>query len=350
MLREAHEGGCAEHAGARSLARKVIREGFYWPTLKADAIELVRKCHVFQKHGPFIHVPAADMISVSSPYPFAQWGIDIVGLFVKTTGQRRFLVVAVDYFTKWVEAEPLTRITEGEMLKFLWKSICCRFGLPRLLVSDNGTQFKGSKITEWCAHMRIKQQFMAVAHPQANGQVEVINRVIVEGLKKRVEQEGINWVEELPSILWAYRTTPRSTTQETPYSLAFGAEAVVPAEVQGQSLRICHFDQAYNKQLMRTDLTFAEETREQARIRVKRYQQRIREAFNGRVQKRGFMAGYWVWKQADALKDKGKMEATWEGPYKIHSVFPGGSYYLMDDNGKTLPRPWNVCHLKTCYT
>lgn len=144
MLREAHEGGCAEHAGARSLAMKVIRAGFYWPTLKVDAIELVQKCLVCQKPGPLIHVPAADMISVSSPCPFAQWGIDIVGPFVKTTGQCWFLVVAVDYFTKWVEAEPLTRITEGEMLKFLWRSICCRFGLPRVLVSDNGAQFKGS--------------------------------------------------------------------------------------------------------------------------------------------------------------------------------------------------------------
>lgn len=100
-------------------------------------------------------------------------------------------MVTVDYFTKWVEAEPLTRITEGEMMKFLWKNICCRFGLPRVLVSNNGNQFKGS-ISEWCAQMGIKQHFTVVAHPQANGQAEVINRVIVEGLKKILEQEETN--------------------------------------------------------------------------------------------------------------------------------------------------------------
>lgn len=133
--------------------------------MKEDAIELVRKCKVCQKHGPLIHVPAADMIFASLPCPFAQWGIDIMGPFDKTSGQRLFLVVAVDYFTKWLEAEPLTRITEGEMMKFIWKSICCRFGLPRVLITDNGTQFKGAEITEWCAQMGIKQQFTVVAHP-----------------------------------------------------------------------------------------------------------------------------------------------------------------------------------------
>lgn len=153
VLREAHGGGCSEHAEARSLARKVVRSGFYWPTMKEDAIDLVWKCVVCQKHGPLIHVPATDIISIGSSCPFAQWGIDIVGLFVKASGQRRFFVVAVDYFTKWVEAEPLTRITEGKIMKFIWKNICCRFGLSRVLVSDNGTQFKGETITSWCEQM-----------------------------------------------------------------------------------------------------------------------------------------------------------------------------------------------------
>lgn len=217
-----------------------------------------RGCHRTSAKMQGLPFCPVDMISVSSPCPSAQWGIDIVGPFVKTTGQRRFLVLAVDYFTKWVEAKPLTRITEGEMMKFLWKYICCRFRLPRVLISDNNAQFKGSGITKWCTQMGIKQHFTIVAHPQANGQVEVINRVIIDGLKKRLEQEGTSWVEELPSILWANRTTPRSTTQETPYSLVFGTEDVVPTEVQGQSLRICHCDPARNEELMRTDLTFAE--------------------------------------------------------------------------------------------
>lgn len=137
VLREAHEWGCAEHAGARAQARKLVRAGFYWPTLKEDAVTMVKKCVICQKHGPFIHVPATDLISIGAPCPFARWGIDIVGRFVKAVGHKKFLVVAVDYFTKWVEAEPLSRITKDEMMKFIWRNIFCRFGTLRILVSNN---------------------------------------------------------------------------------------------------------------------------------------------------------------------------------------------------------------------
>lgn len=75
---------------------------------------------------------------VSSPCPFARWGIDIVRPFVKTRGNKQFLVVAVDYITKWVEAEPVSRITEKEIIHLIWKNLCCRFGFPRITISDNG--------------------------------------------------------------------------------------------------------------------------------------------------------------------------------------------------------------------
>ncbi|KAL0457905.1 UNVERIFIED_CONTAM: hypothetical protein Slati_0417700 [Sesamum latifolium] len=143
-------------------------------------------------------------------------GIDIVGPFPLAYGQRKFLLVAVDYFTKWVEAEPLARITEGEVMKFIWKNIICHFGIPREIISDNGRQFQRPKIQEWCG-LRIKQRFTTVAHPQANGQVEVTNRILVQGIKRRLERVGGNWAEELTSVLWAYRTTPRGSTGENPF-------------------------------------------------------------------------------------------------------------------------------------
>lgn len=142
VIREAHEGGCAEHGGFHSLARKVARAEFYWPTMKRDAEELVRKCTACQKHGQKMHIPTIEMIAISSPCPFARWGIDIMGPFVKAKEGKQFLIVAGDYFTKWVEAEPLSKISPDEMIHFIWKNICCRFRVPRIIVSDNGTQFK----------------------------------------------------------------------------------------------------------------------------------------------------------------------------------------------------------------
>ncbi|KAL0416739.1 UNVERIFIED_CONTAM: hypothetical protein Slati_3505800 [Sesamum latifolium] len=142
------------------------------------------------------------------PLPLHAVGMDIVGPFPLAAGQRKFLLVAIDYFTKWVKAEPLARITEGKVMKFIWKNIVCRFGIPREIISDNGRQFQGRRIQEWCQGLHIRQRFTTVAHPQANGQVEVTNRILVQGIKRRLERVGGNWAEELTSVLWAYRTTP----------------------------------------------------------------------------------------------------------------------------------------------
>ncbi|KAL0456135.1 UNVERIFIED_CONTAM: hypothetical protein Slati_0952700 [Sesamum latifolium] len=114
--------------------------------------------------------------------------MDIVGPFLLAPGQRKFLLVAIDYFTKLVETEPLVRITEGEVMKFIWKNIICPFGLPQELISDNGRQFQGQMIQDWCAGLHIKQRFTLVSHPQANGKVEVTNRILVQGIKKRLDK------------------------------------------------------------------------------------------------------------------------------------------------------------------
>ncbi|KAL0439887.1 UNVERIFIED_CONTAM: hypothetical protein Slati_2471700, partial [Sesamum latifolium] len=97
-------------------------------------------------------------------------------------------------------------------MKFIWKNIICHFGIPREIISDNGRQFQGRRIQEWCQGLHIRQKFTTVAHPQANGQVKVTNRNLVQGIKRRLERVGGNCAEELTSVLWAYRTTPRGST------------------------------------------------------------------------------------------------------------------------------------------
>ncbi|KAL0411546.1 UNVERIFIED_CONTAM: hypothetical protein Slati_3744300 [Sesamum latifolium] len=128
VLREIHSGCCGAHAGTWTLANKALRAGYFWPTMKQDAKHLVSKCERYQKHSSLIHQPAEPLTTMLSPCPFTQWGIEIVGPFPIASGQRKFLLVAIDYFTKWVEAEPLARITEGEVMKFIWKNIVCCFG------------------------------------------------------------------------------------------------------------------------------------------------------------------------------------------------------------------------------
>ncbi|XP_077251903.1 uncharacterized protein LOC143891146 [Tasmannia lanceolata] len=128
-LQEMHEGIYGEHLGGKPLAIKVLLRGMYWPTLRQDALELVRRCERCQKFSPTIHQPTISMAPITSPLPFAVWGMDILGPFPPASGRREFVVVAIDYFTKWVEAEPLAQITEQNVQTFFWKSVVYRFGV-----------------------------------------------------------------------------------------------------------------------------------------------------------------------------------------------------------------------------
>ena len=169
VLKEVHEGVCGNHIGARALAGKVLRQGYYWPTMLRDATDLVKKCKICKEHAKISHLPSEPLTSVTSPWPFQQWGLDILGPLPIGKGQCKFIIVAVDYFTKWAEADPLATITEQKIRDFVWFSIICRFGIPRALVSDNGKQFDNAKFRDFCDELGIKNYYSSPAHPQSNG-------------------------------------------------------------------------------------------------------------------------------------------------------------------------------------
>lgn len=199
------------------------------------------------------------MGAMHTPCPFSRWGIDLVGPFPMATGQRKFLIVAIDYFNKWVEDIPLAKMEENSVIRFLCRNICCRFGVPKILMSDNGTQFNGVTVQPWCEEMGITQRFTSVAHPQANGQLEVTNRTIVNGIRIQLEKSRGRWVDELDVVLWAYRTTMREAIGESPFHLVYGAAAVIPAEVGIKSHRLMHFDEERNEAVMQENLDMLEE-------------------------------------------------------------------------------------------
>ena len=161
-----------------------------------------------------------------------------MGPFPTALRQLKFLVVGIDYFTKWVEAEPLATITEKSIRTFVWKNIICRYRIPRVLVSDNGKQFDNSAFRNFCSELGIQNHYSSPAHPQANGQVEVTNRTLLKIIKTRLKAAKGIWPDELPSILWAYQTTARTPIGETPFRLTYGADVVIPAEIGLTSYRV----------------------------------------------------------------------------------------------------------------
>ena len=138
VLPELHEGICGNHPGGRTLAHQAHTQGYYWPTMKSDTANYVKKCDPCQRMSLILKSPVQDLVSISSPWPFAQWGIDIVGSLPTAPAQKKLLLVATDYFSKWIEADTFSSIKDRDVTRFIWKSIVCRFGIPRSIVSDKG--------------------------------------------------------------------------------------------------------------------------------------------------------------------------------------------------------------------
>ena len=184
-----------------------------------------------------------------------------MGPYPTTVRQLKFLVVGIDYFTKWVEAEALATITEKNVRSFVWRCIICRFGIPKVFVSDNGGQFDNDSFRNFCSQLGIKNHYSSPAHPQANGQVEVTNQSLLKIIKTRLEGAKGIWPEELSSILWVYRTTARMPTGETPFQLTYGSEAVIPAEVKLTSYKVHNHDDRKNNEAMRLQLDLVDEVK-----------------------------------------------------------------------------------------
>ena len=174
------------------------------------------------------------------------------------------MLVGTDYFTKWVETEPLTNIKDMDAKRFMWKNIVTYFGIPHTLISNNGLQFDSKAFRKYCCHLGIKNRYSTPAYPQGNGQAEAVNKVIVNGLKKRLDDTKGKWVEELPHVLWTYQTTSRRSIGETPFSMSYGAEVVIPMETGFPTLRISTFTLSNNDGLLEKSLDLVEEQRENA--------------------------------------------------------------------------------------
>ncbi|GJW96748.1 reverse transcriptase domain-containing protein [Tanacetum coccineum] len=255
VLREIHEGSCSMHSGLRYVVAKAIQTRYYWPTMHTDAQKLIRECN------------------------------DCQGL-----GKVKFLIVAIDYFTKLIEAKPVATITDNQVKKFIWDNIVYIFGLPGEIVSDNGKKFRDNPFKD------------------CNG--------------------------------------------ETPFSLTYGTEAVIPAEIGMTTLRTAEVDLTKNDEAMEINLDLIEEKREQTTIQEAKSKAKMEKYYNSKVRSTSFRPGDMVYRSNDAshAKDGGKLSPKWEGPYEVTESLGKGAYKLKDHKGNELPRTWNICNLKKCYT
>uniref|UniRef100_A0A803QCW3 Integrase catalytic domain-containing protein n=1 Tax=Cannabis sativa TaxID=3483 RepID=A0A803QCW3_CANSA len=254
VMHEIHEGFSGDHTSGPSLSKKIIRQRYFCPTMKKDCTKYVHKYEQCHHYSKVPRAPPMEITFMINPWPFAVWGIDLVGSYPTGKGGVKFTIVDVDYFTKWVEAKPMNIATYKKDLDFVIKNIMCRYGLSHKIVFDNKMQFDNDKFTDFCVKHEIVKSFSAMARPQENGKVEAINNILKTTLKKKLQACKAHWLEELPRVLWAYRTTKRTSTGHTPYSMTYGSKAVILVESIVPSHRRESYDPTRNHALLQESL------------------------------------------------------------------------------------------------
>ncbi|XP_028060408.1 uncharacterized protein LOC114264016 [Camellia sinensis] len=238
-MAEIHAGVCGAHQSGPKLHMQLKRLGYYWPTMIADCIDYARRCQVCQFHGNFLHQPPEPLHFTTCSWPFAAWGMDIIGPFVPPSSARyRYILAATDYFSEWAEAVALKDIKSTVVSEYIRTHIIYRFGIPESIIMDNGQPFRSDALNKLFAKYKIKNNHSSRYHAPANGLAEVFNKTLCKILKNMVDKNKKAWHEKLQEALWAYRTSHRTPTQATPYSLVFRGEAVLLLEVQIPSLRV----------------------------------------------------------------------------------------------------------------
>jgi hypothetical protein len=220
LMKEIHAGLCGAHIGSRTLLGKVFRQGFYWPKAASDAAELEQKCENCQRCARDQKQPSSLTQLIQTTWPLQRWGLDLLGPLTMAQGNLKYVVVAVEYFSKWIEAKPLATITSATIQKFFLQNIVCHFGVPKAITVDNGTQFDAETFKTFCSQIGTKIHFASVRHPESNGLEERPNGIIITGIMKSIfnHPKG-KWPYELIKVVWNHNTAVSRSTGFTPFKL-----------------------------------------------------------------------------------------------------------------------------------
>jgi hypothetical protein len=237
-LNDCHSGACGGHMSGYATAQKILCAGYFWPSLFNDCITVVQKCHACQTYQQKIRSHLAPLHPVVSVGPFSKWGIDFMTCHPQSVGGHGYIIVAVDYFTKWTEAMLTFDNTRKTATLFLFNHVITHFGVPQAIVTDHGSHFRNYIMSELTEKLGLRHDSSTPYYPQANGQVKAINKVVITMIRWMIGIHKTSWHTVLFSALWAYRTSVKSATRFTPFRLVYGMESILPIECEIPSLKL----------------------------------------------------------------------------------------------------------------
>nr|GEY48025.1 reverse transcriptase domain-containing protein [Tanacetum cinerariifolium] len=335
ILEACHNRPTGGHHGANLTAKKIFDSGFFWPTIYKDAHEFVKNCDSCQRQRKFSQRDEMPQNSIQVCEIIDVWGIDFMGPFPSSRGNT-YILVAVDYLSKWVEAKALPTNDARVICKFL-KSLFARFGSPRAIISDRGTHFCNDQFTKVMLKYGVTHRLSTAYHPQTSGQVEVSNRGLKRILKRTIGENCAYWSDKLDDALWAFRTAYKTPIGCTPYKLVYGKACHLPIKLEHKAywtLKQANFDLSVAGDHQKVQLNELNELCDHAYENSLIYKEKTKRIHDSKIKNRVFNVGDRVLLFNARLKIfSGKLKTRWSGPFTIAKVFPYGTVKLSQANG-----------------
>ena len=334
IMEEFHAGDSGGHLYWKSTVDKILRVGYYWPTVFADIKKYATSCHkcqVFEGKRKLLPLP---LRPIATERPFQQWGLDFIGeIHPSSSGQHRWILTATYYFTKWIEAVPCRQANDSTIIQFLENNILARFGCPDKIITDNAAAFRSKKMVNFCHKFHITLGHSTTYYPQENGFAKSSNKSLVNIIKKVLEENKKNWHKKLVNALWADRLTTKRSIGVSPYELVYGLEAKFPSSLGVPVMKLLQESQAEPNDMQRriNKIICLQQTRDQVYSRVQVLQEKLKKAFDRRTKVEDFSIGDKVLKWDSRREDKGKhgkFDSLWRGPFVVQAVQGNNTYFL----------------------
>jgi len=337
ILRECHSTTHGGHLSTTRTQAKILQGGWYWPSMFMDTYAHVKTCGECQRTGNIGRREEMPLNTILEVEIFDVWGIDFMGPFPTSHGNQ-YILVAVDYVSKWIEAIASPTNDSKVVSKLFKEVIFPRFGVPRAIISDGGSHFVNHIIKTLFTKYGVHHKVALAYHPQTNGQVEVSNRQIKAILEKVVNKSRKDWSIKLPDTLWALRTAFKTPIGTTPYRLIYGKSCHLPLELEIKSRWALHelnLDEKLSGEKRLFQLNELDELRMDAYENAKIYKERTKAYHDARIAQREINVGNLVLVYNSRLKlFPGKLKSRWMGPFEVTQVFPYGSFELKSKKGE----------------
>ncbi|CAM8900702.1 unnamed protein product [Rhodiola kirilowii] len=339
ILERCHSSQYGGHGAGSKTATKVLQSGFFWPSLFKDAHEFVKACDQCQRTGNISKQQEMPQQSILAVDLFDVWGIDFMGPFPPSYGNQ-YILVAVDYVSKWVEAVATPTCDAKVVIKMFQKVIFPRFGVPRTVISDGGSHFKERNFETLLKKYGVYHKIGTPYHPQTSGQVEISNREIKSILGKTVSSHRKDWASKLDDALWAYRTAFKTPIRMSPFRLVYGKTCHLPVELEYKALwaiRELNMDMKAAGEKRILQLHELDEIRLDSYENARIYKERTKKWHDKRIVRREFNEGERVLLYNSRLRlFPGKLRTKWSGPYTVERAHPDGHVEISVKGGKTM--------------